>query len=119
MRYLWRHTWGSVFAFGRWERLKKSLLDDAPEHIITGLWKLRVYDAEGWIQRAGYSRCLLERLQDALRRRHIWLENSDRWGDPREKLLQDEERQAQRTPMCRGWDIPLTDIKVCNSWPFS
>lgn len=42
-------------------------------------WKRLVYDAEGRIQRAGYSLCLLERLQDALRRRDIWLENSDRW----------------------------------------
>ncbi|WP_038904418.1 Tn3 family transposase, partial [Yersinia pestis] len=68
----------------------------APEHIITGPWKRLVYDAEGRIQRAGYSLCLLERLQDALRRRDIWLKNSDRWGDLREKLLQGEEWQAQR-----------------------
>jgi len=67
---------------------KKRILDDAPEHIITGPWKRLVYDTEGRIQRAGYSLCLLERLQDSLRRRDIWLENSDRWGDPREKVLQ-------------------------------
>lgn len=61
-------------------------------HVITGPWKRLVYDAEGRIQRAGYSLCLLlERLQDALRRLDIWLENSDRWGDPRETLLQGEE----------------------------
>lgn len=62
---------------------KKRILDDAPGHIITGPWKRLVYDADGRIQRAGYSLCLLEHLQDALRRRDIWLENSDRWGDPR------------------------------------
>lgn len=45
---------------------------------------------------------MLERLQDALRRRDIWLENSDRWGDPRRKLLQGREWQAQRVAVCRA-----------------
>jgi hypothetical protein len=67
---------------------KKRILDDAPEQIISGPWKRLVYDRDGRILRAGYSLCLLERLQDSLRRRDLWLENSDRWGDPRQKLLQ-------------------------------
>jgi hypothetical protein len=33
--------------------------------------------------------CLLERLQDSLRRRDIWLENSDRWGDPRRSFFRE------------------------------
>lgn len=71
-----------------------------------------VYDAEGPVQRAGYPLCLLERLQDALRRRDIWLENSDRWGDPREKLLQGEEWQTQRIPVCRTLGHPVDGRKV-------
>ncbi|MCF2954080.1 Tn3 family transposase [Yersinia pestis subsp. pestis] len=90
---------------------KKRLLDDAPEHIITDPWKRLVYDAEGRIQRAGYSLCLLERLQDALRRRDIWLKNSDRWGDLREKLLQGEEWQAQRVLVCRALGHPTDGHK--------
>ncbi|KZC65573.1 Tn3 family transposase [Yersinia pestis] len=90
---------------------KKRLLDDAPEHIITGPWKRLVYDAEGRIQRAGYSLCLLERLQDALRRRDIWLKNSDRWGDLREKLLQGEEWQSQRVLVCRALGHPTDGHK--------
>ncbi|CNG79769.1 transposase [Yersinia pseudotuberculosis] len=90
---------------------KKRLLDDAPEHIITGPWKRLVYDAEGRIQRAGYSLCLLERLQDALRRRDIWLKNSDRWGDLREKLLQGEEWQGQRGLVCRALGHPTDGHK--------
>lgn len=85
---------------------KKRILDDAPEHIITGPWKRLVYDAKGRIQRAGYSLRLLERLQDTLRRRDIWLENSDRWRNPREKLSQGEEWQAQRVPVCRALGHP-------------
>lgn len=54
---------------------------------------------------------MLERLQDALRRRDIWLENSDRWGDPREKLLQGEEWQTQRIPVCRALGHPVDGRK--------
>lgn len=90
---------------------KKRILDDAPVHIITGTWKRLVYDQEGRIQRAGYSLCLLKRLQDALRRRDIWLENSDRWGNPRQKLLQGKEWQTQRLPVCRALGHPTDGHK--------
>lgn len=105
------HTLAAIHYLTELNGSKKRILDDAPEHIITGPWKRLVYDAEGRIQRAGYSLCLLERLQDALRRRDIWLENSDRWGDPREKLLQGEEWQAQRIPVCRALGHPTDGRK--------
>ncbi|BBV16342.1 hypothetical protein IOMTU157_1591 [Citrobacter portucalensis] len=100
------HTLAAIHYLAELNGSKKRILDDAPEHIISGPWKRLVYDADGRIQRAGYSLCLLERLQDALRRRDIWLENSDRWGDPRQKLLQGEEWQAQRVPVCRALGHP-------------
>lgn len=90
------HTLSAIHYLTELNGSKKRILDDAPEHIITGPKKRLVYDAKGRIQRAGYSLCLLERLQDALRRRDIWPENSARWGNPREKLLKGEEWQAQR-----------------------
>lgn len=86
--------------------VRKTPLENAPEQIITGPRKRLVYDSEGRIQRAGYSLCLLERLQDSLRRRDIWLENSDRWGDPRQKFLQGKEWQAQRIAVCRALGHP-------------
>lgn len=73
---------------------------------LAGEGKRLVYDAEGRIQRAGYSLCLLERLQDSLRRRDLWLENSERWGNPRQKLLQGKEWQAQRVAVCRALGHP-------------
>lgn len=105
------HTLAAIHYLTELNGSKKRILDDAPEHIITGPWKRLVYDAEGRIQRAGYSLCLLERLQDALRRRDIWLENSDRWGNPREKLLQGEAWQAQRVPVCRALGYPTDGHK--------
>jgi hypothetical protein len=110
------HTLSAIHYLTELNGLKQRILDDAPEHIITGPWKRLVYDAEGRIQRAGYSLCLLERLQDALRRRDIWLENSDRWGNPREKLLQGKNGRLSGSPFAGRWDIPLMDIKACNSW---
>ncbi|EGK6784700.1 Tn3 family transposase, partial [Escherichia coli] len=106
------HTLAAIHYLAELNGSKKRILDDAPEHIISGPWKRLVYDAEGRIQRAGYSLCLLERLQDALRRRDIWLENSDRWGDPRQKLLQGEEWQAQRVPVCRALGHPTNGSKA-------
>ncbi len=106
------HTLAAIHYLAELNGSKKRILDDAPEHIISGPWKRLVYDAGGRIQRAGYSLCLLERLQDALRRRDIWLENSDRWGDPRQKLLQGEEWQAQRVPVCRALGHPTNGSKA-------
>ncbi|MBL5829230.1 Tn3 family transposase [Serratia fonticola] len=106
------HTLAAIHYLAELNGSKKRILDDAPEYIISGPWKRLVYDAEGRIQRAGYSLCLLERLQDALRRRDIWLENSDRWGDPRQKLLQGEEWQAQRVPVCRALGHPTNGSKA-------
>ncbi|SAD15963.1 transposon Tn3 transposase [Enterobacter hormaechei] len=106
------HTLAAIHYLAELNGSKKRILDDAPEHIISGPWKRLVYDADGRIQRAGYSLCLLERLQDALRRRDIWLENSDRWGDPRQKLLQGEEWQAQRVPVCRALGHPTNGSKA-------
>ncbi len=87
----------------------KKHIAGSTEH-ITGPQK-RIRCGGTRIQRAGYSLCLLERLQDALRRRDIWLENSDRWGDPREKLLQGEEWQTQRIPVCRALGHPVDGRK--------
>ncbi|EJU3459782.1 Tn3 family transposase [Salmonella enterica] len=106
------HTLAAIHYLAELNGSKKRILDDAPEHIISGPWKRLVYDADSRIQRAGYSLCLLERLQDALRRRDIWLENSDRWGDPRQKLLQGEEWQAQRVPVCRALGHPTNGSKA-------
>lgn len=106
------HTLSAIHYLAELSGSKKRILDDAPEQIISGPWKRLVYDRDGRILRAGYSLCLLERLQDSLRRRDLWLENSDRWGDPRQKLLQGAEWQAQRIPVCRALGHPSDGTKA-------
>jgi len=66
-----------------------------------------VFDKEDRVTKRGYTLCFLDKLQDSLRRRDIYVENSDRWGDPRAKLLQGPEWQANRIQVCRSLGHPL------------
>ncbi|MGI2142691.1 Tn3 family transposase, partial [Shewanella baltica] len=83
------------------------LLDEAPLDIVSNPWKRLVFDKEDRVTKRGYTLCFLDKLQDSLRRRDIYVENSDRWGDPRAKLLQGPEWQANRIQVCRSLGHPL------------
>ena len=86
---------------------RKQLLDDAPLDIVSNPWKHLVFDKEGRVNKRGYTLCFLDKLQDSLRRRDVYVENSDRWGDPRAKLLQGHEWQSNRINVCRSLGHPL------------
>lgn len=85
---------------------RKQILEQAPLAIITKPWQRLVFDKEGRVLKRGYTLCFLDKLQDSLRRRDVYVENSDRWGDPRAKLLQGEEWQANRAQVCRSLGHP-------------
>lgn len=85
----------------------KQIFTDPPLEIITLPWKRLVFDKDSQVTKKGYTLCFLEKLQDALRRRDIYVKNSDRWGDPREKLLQGEDWQANRIHVCRSLGHPV------------
>ena len=76
-------------------------LDDAPLNLVDAGWKRHVIDKEGQVRQPAYTLCVMERLQDRLRRRDIYVEESERWSDPRAKLLQGAEWEAKRTNICR------------------
>lgn len=80
---------------------RKPQLDDAPLNVVDAGWKRLVMDKSGHVSQSAYTLCVLERLQDRLRRRDIYVEASERWSDPRAKLLQGAEWQAKRTNICR------------------
>lgn len=86
---------------------RKQLLEDAPLEIVSNPWKRLVLDTEGRVTKRGFTLCFLDKLQDSLRRRDVYVENSDRWGDPRAKLLQGQEWQANRIQVCRSLGHPL------------
>ena len=75
-------------------------LNDAPLDVVNTGWKRLVVDQAGNISQPAYTLCVMERLQDRLRRRDIYVEDGERWSDPRAKLLQGTEWEAKRTHVC-------------------
>jgi TnpA family transposase len=94
---------------------RKKILKNPPLDIITQPWKRLVFDKEGNVLKQGYTLCLLDKLQDSLKRRDIYVENSDRWGDTRTKLLQGIDWHNNKTQICRLLGHPLTPHDAINA----
>ncbi|OTA14154.1 transposase [Xenorhabdus vietnamensis] len=86
---------------------RRQHLDDAPIDVITGPWKRLSFDKEGHLFRRGYTLCVINKLQDSLRRRDIYVSQSERWGDPRTKLLQGQDWHTNRVQVYRSLGHPL------------
>jgi len=86
---------------------RKQYLENPPLDIISQQWKKLVFDKGERVIRKSYALCFLDKMQDSLRRRDIYVEKSDRWGDTRAKLLQGKAWLANRTQICRSLGHPL------------
>lgn len=86
----------------------KQILENPPLEILSTPWKRLVFDKDGRVTKRGYTLCFLDKLQDSLRRRDVYVENSDRWGDPRAKLLSGADWQAKRIQVCRLLGHPVS-----------
>lgn len=69
-------------------------------------WKRLVINNEKHITRRGYTLCFLSKLQDSLSRRDVYVTGSNRWGDPRARLLQGADWQANRIKVYRSLEYP-------------
>jgi len=78
------------------EGTKKQYLSDAPKDIISKPWLPFVITPNGTVSRRYYTLCFVQRLRNALRRRDVFLVDSDRWNDPRAHLLSVDEWAAQK-----------------------
>ncbi len=76
----------------------------APRGVVSRPWKRFVFRTRRQIDKRFYTFCTLERLQDGLRRRDIFVSPSERWGDPRARLLQGQAWQSMRAQVCRSLD---------------
>ena len=85
----------------------RKTLDNPPLKFITQRWRKVVFDANNQVLMRGYVLCFLNTLQDSLRRRDVYLAKCDRWSDPRSKLLQGREWQANRQQICRSLGHPI------------
>lgn len=84
------------------ERRRKPDMSQAPLDVVPPSWERLVFSEDGEINRPAYTLCVLERLQDSLRRRDIFVPGSERWGDTRSKLLRGAEWEAKRPQVCRS-----------------
>lgn len=82
-------------------------MSKAPLGILSSAWRRMAVDKEGQVNRPAYTLCVLQYLQDGLRRRDIFVPSSDRWSDPRKKLLQGSDWKTKRPQLCRSLNLPI------------
>lgn len=59
------------------------------EGVVTPSWRRSVVGDDGRVERAAYELCVLRTLRQAIRRREVWVEGANRWGDPDQDLPAD------------------------------
>lgn len=79
----------------------------APRTVVPKGWARRVFPAEGEVNPQAYTLCMLERLQQALRRRDVFVPTSERHADPRAELLRGAAWEAARDLVARALDRSL------------
>lgn len=83
------------------EAQKRPDMSQAPQALMTPAWKRVVIGPEGQVDRRLYTFCVLERLQDGLRLRDLFVPASRRWGDRHTRLLQGPTWEKMRARVCR------------------
>jgi Tn3 transposase DDE domain/Domain of unknown function (DUF4158) len=84
-------------------------MQSAPLDIVPSAWRRLVQPPQEPVpDRRAYTLWLLERLQEHLRRRDVFVAPSVRWGDPRLKLLPRARWEALRPQVCRALGHPET-----------
>lgn len=91
---------------------RKQILKNPPVDFITTAWKKQIYDENNCITKQAYTLCVLQQLQDSLRRRDIYVQHSERWSDTREKLLHGAAWQANRIQVSRSLGHSLIASEV-------
>src|SRR5437588_1025573 len=100
----------------RIEGKSRAAMQQAPPTAIPRSWQRYVFERhsspedgqpESRVNHQAYTVCVVERLHEALRRHDVFVEPSERWGDPRAKLLQPEQWEGIRAQICQtlGRDI--------------
>ncbi|MBI3605209.1 MAG: DUF4158 domain-containing protein [Nitrospirae bacterium] len=90
------------------EGQSKPDMGKAPTELINKAWKKLVIQPDGKVDRRFYTFCILENLQDGLARRDIFVNPSERWGNPCAKLLQGPAWEAARPQVCRTLNLSPT-----------
>ncbi len=90
---------------GELETQPKKEMDQAPLEMVSRPWRRLVLAPDGRVDRRAYTLCALERFQDSLSRRDVFVVRSDRWGDTRAKLLQGADWETARPHVCHTLEL--------------
>jgi TnpA family transposase len=80
-------------------------MSKAPTELLNRAWQRLIVRPDGKLDRRFYTFCVLEKLKEGLTHRDLFVSPSERWGDPRAKLLQGSEWEAARAHVCRILDL--------------
>ncbi|MDQ3316543.1 MAG: Tn3 family transposase, partial [Actinomycetota bacterium] len=83
-------------------------IEDAPLSVVGKGWRRLVAGENGRPDRKALALGVLEALQDALKRRDVYVSPSERWADPRAKLLSGEAWEAARAGVLRALELPAS-----------
>nr|WP_237427717.1 Tn3 family transposase [Deinococcus xianganensis] len=86
------------------ERRKKDL-SSLPTDWITGRWGKHLRSAAGEVQRSAYTLGVLEQLHLSLKRRDLYVPASDKFNDPRLRLLSGPRWADLKVEVCRSLDL--------------
>lgn len=84
----------------------KKTSDPAPQDIVQKSWERHVRNDKGEFQPKAYTFCVLNQLNEAIKRRDVFVNRSWRYADPRAGLIDGPEWEATRPVVCRTLDIP-------------
>lgn len=81
-------------------------VDDAPLSVVSRGWQRLAVDDNGKVDRKAFALGVLEALQDALKRRDVYVSPSERYADPRAKLLSGQAWESARPGVLRALELP-------------
>jgi len=90
------------------EGKKKASINNAPKEIITESWRHLVINKDSnTINRIGYTLCVLDNLQSNMRSKDLFVEESEKWCDPRTKLIPEDDWLSQKDAFCKLMGLPI------------
>ncbi len=88
------------------EGKRPSSIKNAPLDIINAGWRDKVINAKtNEVDRPGYTLCVMDHLQANMRSRDIHVVHSERWCDPRAKLLSALAWEQNKLPVCQALNL--------------
>jgi hypothetical protein len=97
----------AVAALRALEGRKKVSFDEVPVEVLSPAWRRLAGEPGGPLDRRAYTFAVLERLRSALRARDVFVPRSQRWSDPRAKLLAGAGWETARPRVCRTLGLSM------------